>query len=84
MSDSKTGFSKKPSIEGISTAYDYCVACALQAGCEFAGFFTPTSPVCILVRNRQQTCTDTYSLDLSLPLRYVGINGCRNANYGFP
>lgn len=65
-------------VSGYNTAYECCVACALQAGCEFSAFFP--GPYCILVGNPQQTCSDTFSVDLSSS-RYIGSNGCRNANY---
>lgn len=69
-------------VDGINSAYECCMACALQAGCEFSAYFVSPNAFCVLVGNRQQTCTGTYSLDLNLPTRYVGSNGCRNANYG--
>lgn len=65
-------------VSGYNTAYGCCMACPLQAGCEFSAFFP--DPFCILVGNWQQTCTDTFDVDLSTN-RYVASNGCRNAGY---
>nr|OQO19075.1 hypothetical protein B0A51_12435 [Rachicladosporium sp. CCFEE 5018] len=67
-------------VEGAATAYDCCVLCAQQPGCEYSAFISTS--FCSLLYNDAQQCSDTsqFALDQSIN-RYTASNGCVNAYY---
>ena len=64
------------SVTEIASAYECCVACAQQSGCEYTAFFGAGS--CLLLSSQQGTCTDTFFLSQRIN-RYTASNGCTNA-----
>ncbi|KAM0717520.1 hypothetical protein Q7P37_007372 [Cladosporium fusiforme] len=65
-------------IDGITSRYGCCAACAQQTGCEYAAWM-PNGFGCILVLNNQ--CSDQFFLSQTVN-RYTASNGCVNAKVG--